>query len=1045
MATSSITRLGHVAEIDYGRIRCSRRRRLAAAVLAAAVLAPEIARCDSHWTFDGDGSWSDTTKWFPFLPGPTDITLIVHGDAIARNVTLDVDASILDLVIGNAGTGTNTLTQNNNFNLTTQYEIVGNTNGSPGHGWHIQSAGSNMYTGSGTGGLSVGGFYGTDLHGLPGLGGYVLSGGAVQVNHANLAVGSGSGGQGTFNQSAGTVSVSNGTFVVGADGINNLVPSPSSGTYLLSGTANLNASITTELIGVYGDGTFIQTGGMNTISGSALVLGQHAGATGYYMLSAGTLNVNNLELVGVDGAGTFDQTGGVHTVTGLFDAGSTTGAGTYLLSGGTLNVFSTNEIIGDSPAGGTFIQSGGVHQIGTELTPVRLNLAGNSGTRGTYLLNDGTLNVSFDENVGAIAAGTFIQSGGVHVIGSATSPANLNIPLISGATGFFLLNNGSLTVNGDTILGGNGGGATGILTLSGGSMTVTGALAISTSLGASSINLQGATLSVGTLNTTAFLAGFHWTSGTLIYRDSLVLDPLAMTLDTANITAPEALTVTKTTSGDGSLRVTLNGGTFTTGSLSSGSLVQFNTGTFRLTDASLTIGSSGLFGSTLTLNALQHIDIPNGPVNINSLAQLVMTSDTAFLSGGPLTSKGTISGTGQIANNITNNGDINASGTDVLHFTGSTNTSSGNIVLHNGGEIDFTGSLVNTGLINGRGVISAFGGLTNEGQFLFAGGSTGVIGVVTNNGLVTVSGGNTTTFHQDVDTTVGSITIDATSSVVFLGNVLGLNQLSGPGTKDFEARGNGGALATITGNTFVGVGGNILADNIRENALNNSGHVTIGLRETPNDPSGTSIVKSLTLNAGSVLDLTDNSMIVDYTGAVGTLADDVRGHLRARRLNSSAATSTRRLGYADNAVLHRSTFAGQPVDSTSILIKYTYAGDADLDGDADGVDIGTWATNFTGELGGTGSTVWTQGDWDYDGDVDGVDAGLWAQAFTGELGGAGLGSLIIDDPNIAPGAAAILRGLGITVLPEPGIAGSLAGIAALALNCYRRRRKWGKP
>jgi hypothetical protein len=69
-------------------------------------------------------------------------------------------------------------------------------------------------------------------------------------------------------------------------------------------------------------------------------------------------------------------------------------------------------------------------------------------------------------------------------------------------------------------------------------------------------------------------------------------------------------------------------------------------------------------------------------------------------------------------------------------------------------------------------------------------------------------------------------------------------------------------------------------------------------------------------------------------------------------------------------------------------------GDADGDGDVDGVDIGIWAANFTGELGGTGTMTWSQGDWDMDGDVDGVDAGLWSKNFTGELGrsGAGMGS-----------------------------------------------------
>jgi hypothetical protein len=153
-------------------------------------------------------------------------------------------------------------------------------------------------------------------------------------------------------------------------------------------------------------------------------------------------------------------------------------------------------------------------------------------------------------------------------------------------------------------------------------------------------------------------------------------------------------------------------------------------------------------------------------------------------------------------------------------------------------------------------------------------------------------------------------------------------------------------------------------------------------------------VRSLSITGPGTLDLSDNDMIIDYTAPVGTLVTQVRQHLQAGRLFSSSATAKTRLGYADNNAFAtpKSTFSGQSVDPTSVLIKYTYAGDADLDGDADGVDIGKWATSFTGELAGGASAtkVWTQGDWDYDGDVDGADAGLWSTAFTGELGGGGL-------------------------------------------------------
>ncbi|HEY7087065.1 MAG TPA: hypothetical protein VH518_03185, partial [Tepidisphaeraceae bacterium] len=141
-----------------------------------------------------------------------------------------------------------------------------------------------------------------------------------------------------------------------------------------------------------------------------------------------------------------------------------------------------------------------------------------------------------------------------------------------------------------------------------------------------------------------------------------------------------------------------------------------------------------------------------------------------------------------------------------------------------------------------------------------------------------------------------------------------------------------------------------------------------------------------------------------------------------------------------NSVLGYTTFSGQSVGPNSILVKYTYTGDADLDGDVDGVDIGAWAINFTGELGGTGTKVWIQGDWDYDGDVDGVDAGLWAQNFTGELGGGGFASIVVNDPDITAGAAAILRGMGITVVPEPTFVAPAAALF-LGLRLTSRQRK----
>ena len=65
-------------------------------------------------------------------------------------------------------------------------------------------------------------------------------------------------------------------------------------------------------------------------------------------------------------------------------------------------------------------------------------------------------------------------------------------------------------------------------------------------------------------------------------------------------------------------------------------------------------------------------------------------------------------------------------------------------------------------------------------------------------------------------------------------------------------------------------------------------------------------------------------------------------------------------------------WSGQTVDSTSILIKYTYAGDVDLSGRIDGADYGV-IDNYVQFPGTWG---FANGDFNFDGVIDGSDYGL---------------------------------------------------------------------
>jgi hypothetical protein len=170
-------------------------------------------------------------------------------------------------------------------------------------------------------------------------------------------------------------------------------------------------------------------------------------------------------------------------------------------------------------------------------------------------------------------------------------------------------------------------------------------------------------------------------------------------------------------------------------------------------------------------------------------------------------------------------------------------------------------------------------------------------------------------------------------------------------------------------------------------------------------------ITALDISLGGSFDLSDDDLLIDYTGA--TPAASVRAMLIDGRLNSSLSTALTGLGYADNTQSGLTVFSGQPVDPTSILIKYTYLGDADLDGDVDVADLGKLASSWQS------SGVWFNGDFDYSGSVDINDLGLLASNWQ-----AGVGSPLA--PAAGPGAldfgdALQSWGLPIIAVPEASI------------------------
>ena len=144
---------------------------------------------------------------------------------------------------------------------------------------------------------------------------------------------------------------------------------------------------------------------------------------------------------------------------------------------------------------------------------------------------------------------------------------------------------------------------------------------------------------------------------------------------------------------------------------------------------------------------------------------------------------------------------------------------------------------------------------------------------------------------------------------------------------------------------------------------------------------GDKMIVAGALNAGQygLLDLKDNDLLVgsadvaDVRGWIVSAYDG--GTWQGYGITSTRITpGTHALAYSagNDAAINwmGGSFGGESFGSSAVLVKYTYAGDANLDGMVDVVDLGILSTNWQ-QYGG-----WTRADFNYSGFVDIVDMGI---------------------------------------------------------------------
>jgi hypothetical protein len=227
------------------------------------------------------------------------------------------------------------------------------------------------------------------------------------------------------------------------------------------------------------------------------------------------------------------------------------------------------------------------------------------------------------------------------------------------------------------------------------------------------------------------------------------------------------------------------------------------------------------------------------------------------------------------------------------------------------------------------------------------------------------------------------------------------------------------------------------------------GNVTIAADGRLELHGATSKIAPIALNiAGTpaaptaTLDLTDSAIVLDYPAGGPSNAADVRSRIIAGRgapgligtwdgkgitsSTSAAAPDSTSVGYAVNADMPLgpvATFRGQAVDPTSVLIRHTRLGDANLDGVVNDDDVTIVGAVYAP---GVPNANWANGDFDYNGFVDDDDVTL-------------LGALY--NPAATPIPAPEAGGGGVAAVPEPAtwLMLALGGLAA-GLFGWRRNR-----
>jgi hypothetical protein len=469
-----------------------------------------------------------------------------------------------------------------------------------------------------------------------------------------------------------------------------------------------------------------------------------------------------------------------------------------------------------------------------------------------------------------------------------------------------------------------------------------------------------------------------------------------------------------------------NGATLTTNNESL-YIANGGTGTFSQTDSTVNIGTATLYLASQSNSTASYTLAGNSQLNTGNqyLGDSSLSTHVAFTQTGGSNNLGTatlyLGGGGAATYTMSGNSTLssgnqyigNSGGTATFVQTGGVNTlgnynlyvgngsSASSYTLAGGGSLmaanEYIGSQI-SGIFNQTGGINVVNGSgsssgilyvgynnssSGNGQYFLSGGALAVtnefIGYNSGSGngpnaLFSESGGTNTTVNLTISS-VGRFNLVAGALQVsksFANN--GIFDLQNPAQQGLP----GTNAVILAGVPITGTGSLIVEpDASLSSAAIAQGSLTIGgkIQIAPN--SAVSKINSLNLTGGT-LDITNNAMVIDYGSSTADPLGAIRGYVHAGAASnwsgpglissSAAGIAGVAVGYAEASDPGVIPFSNITYDSESILVRYTWEGDANLDGKVDASDMAM--------ISSTGST-WDTGDFNYDGQVNADDYALF--------------------------------------------------------------------